>query len=55
MLRFTIVESLLLIAAFGVGLAAMKGDYLWFNGMSLFTILGLLIAAVGASPGRPTS
>ncbi len=53
--RPTIGSLLLIVAAFGVGLASLKGNHIWIGGMSILTILGLLGAAVGASSdaGRP--
>ncbi len=46
--RLTIGSLLLIVAAFGVGLAALKGDHIWRIGMSMLTIVGLLGAALGA-------
>src|SRR5262249_8516588 len=46
--RFTIGRGLLVIAACGLGLAALKGDTLWFSGVFTLTIVGLLVAALGA-------
>jgi hypothetical protein len=46
--RFTIGRLLLVIAACGVGLAALKGKSLWFSGLFTATIVAFLVAALGA-------
>lgn len=46
--RFTVGRHLLIVAACGVGLASMQGNQLWFHGLSMITIIGLLFAAIGA-------
>jgi hypothetical protein len=53
--RFTIGSLILLIAAFGIGLAALKGNDLRGIGVSMLTIIWLLGAALGAcsDAGRP--
>ena len=53
--RLTIGSLLLIVAAFSVGLAALKGNHIWVSGMSMLTIFGLLGAALGAcsDAGRP--
>ena len=48
--RFTVGRHLLVIAACGVAFASMKGDHLWFMGLSMMTVIGLLGAAIGAGP-----
>jgi hypothetical protein len=45
--RFTIGRLLLVIAACGVGLAALKGKSLWFSGLFTATIVAFLVAALG--------
>jgi hypothetical protein len=53
--RFTIGQLLLIVAALGIGLAALQGNDLNGIGLSMLMIIGLLGAALGASPdaGRP--
>ena len=53
--RFTIGQLLLIVAAFSTGLAALKGNHLWQSGLTMLTIMGLLLAALGAcsDAGRP--
>ena len=53
--RFTIGQLLLIVAAFSIGLAALKGNDLRGIGVSMLTIIGLLGAALGACSdgGRP--
>ena len=46
--RFTIGGLLLLIAACGVGLAALVGESLWFRGLFTATIVAFRVAALGA-------
>ena len=46
--RFTLSRHLFVVAACGVGFASMKGDHLWFIGLSMMTIIGLLGATIGA-------
>ncbi|WP_165069192.1 hypothetical protein [Paludisphaera rhizosphaerae] len=46
--RITILAHALILAAIGVGLAALNGEYIWCSGMSLMTIVGLLGSALGA-------
>jgi hypothetical protein len=57
-LHISIGSLLFLIAAIGVGLAALQGNHVWFSGLSLLAFLALLIFAVGASADmghpRPT-
>jgi hypothetical protein len=57
--RFTIGQILLIVAAFGIGLAALMGNNIDGIGMSMLMIIGLLGAALGASPDsgrqRPSS
>jgi hypothetical protein len=57
--HFTISSLLFLVAAFGVGFASLRGDHLWFSGLSLLTTLSLVISAIGASSDsgrrRPSS
>jgi hypothetical protein len=48
--RFTVGRHLLIVAACGVGLASMQGNHLWFMGLSMMTVIGLLGAAIGAGP-----
>jgi uncharacterized membrane protein YfcA len=48
--RFSIASLLLIVAAFGVALAALKGNHVWFQGITIMTVLGLVGAAIGASP-----
>jgi hypothetical protein len=48
--RFTIGSLLFLVAAFGVGLATLKGNDLEGIGLSMLMIIGLLGAAFGACP-----
>ena len=55
MARFTIGRLLLLIAALCFALAALKGNHIWFNGMSLLTVLTLLTAAIGDDVRRPAA
>ena len=50
-LRFTIGRLLLIVAAFSVGFSALQGNHVWFLGMSVMTLVGLLGAAIGAGPG----
>jgi hypothetical protein len=47
--RFTIGSFALVVAALGVALASLKGNHLWFIGLSMMTIIGLLGAAIGAN------
>jgi|GEM_PF-6154982 len=47
--RITLGSLLLVVAALSVGFASLKGNYLWFLGVSLMTIVGLLGAAIGAN------
>jgi hypothetical protein len=58
-LRFTIGHLLLILAALGIGLAALKGNDLEGSGMSMLMIIALLLAALGecsnASRPRPSS
>ncbi len=49
--RFTIGQLLLIVAAFSIGLAALKGNDLKGIGLSVLMIVGLLGAALGAYPG----
>ncbi len=49
--RFILGRHLLVVAAFSVGFASMKGNHLLFIGLSMMTIIGLLGAAIGADPG----
>ncbi|SIO57654.1 hypothetical protein SAMN05444166_5455 [Singulisphaera sp. GP187] len=53
--RLTVGQILLVIAACSIGLASLNGNHLWFMGLSMLTIIGLLGMAVGAAPdaGRP--
>ncbi len=53
--RFTIGSLLLIVAAFSIGLAALKGNDHRGIGVSMLTIIGLLGAALGAcsNAGRP--
>ena len=53
--RFTIGSLELVVAALCVGFAFLKGNYLWFMGLSMMTVIGLLGCAIGASSevGRP--
>ena len=53
--RFTIGSLLLIVAAFSIGLAALKGNDLRGIGLSMLMIIGLLGAALGAcsDAGRP--
>jgi hypothetical protein len=53
--RFTIGQLLLIVAAFSISLAALKGNHLWHIGLSMLMIIGLLVAALGAcsDAGRP--
>ncbi len=53
--RLTIGRLLLLIAAFGVVMAALQGNHVWFQGVSIMTVVGLLGAAIGAGTetGQP--
>ena len=53
--RFTIGQLLLIVAALGIGLAALKGNDLQGIGLSMLMIIGLLGAALGAcsDAGRP--
>ena len=48
--RFTLGRHLLIVAAAGVGLASIKGNYLWFSGLSMMTIIALLGTAIGVDP-----
>lgn len=48
--RLSIGQLLLIVAALSVGLAALQGNHLWRIGLSMLTFLGLLVAALGASP-----
>jgi hypothetical protein len=49
--RFTIGQLLLIVTAFSIGLAALKGNDLSGIGLSMLMIIGLLSAALGAGPG----
>jgi hypothetical protein len=53
--RFTIGQLLLIVTAFSIGLAALKGNDLRGIGLSMLMIVGLLGAALGAGSdaGRP--
>jgi hypothetical protein len=53
--RFTIGQLLLIVAALGIGLAALKGNDLGGSGLSLLMIIGLLGAALWecSDAGRP--
>ena len=53
--RFTIGQLLLIVAALGIGLAALKEDDPRGTGLSMLMIIGLLGAALGAcsDAGRP--
>ncbi len=53
--RFTTGRLLLLVAAFGVALASLQGNHVWFMGMSIMTVVGFLGAAVGAETGLSRS
>jgi len=57
--QFTISSVLFMIAAFGVGIASLQGNHLWFSGLSLLTTLSLVISAIGANSDsgrrRPSS
>lgn len=46
----SIGRLLLITAAIAVGLAALRGNHVWFLGMSVMTLIGLLGAAIGAGP-----
>jgi hypothetical protein len=50
--RYTIGGLGIVIAAFGFGFAALKGDQLWFSGLFTLTMAGLLVAVLGAMFGR---
>ena len=53
--QFTIGQLLFIVAAFSIGLAALKGNDLQGIGLSMLMIIGLLGAALGArsDAGRP--
>jgi hypothetical protein len=53
--RFTIGQLLFIVTAFSIGLTTLKGNDLSSIGLSMLMIIGLLGAALGASPdaGRP--
>jgi hypothetical protein len=55
--RLTIGQLLLIVAASCIGLASLNGNHIWFMGLSVMTIVGLLGAALGASSdaSRPSS
>ena len=57
--RFTIGQLLLIVAALGIGLAALKGNDPGGIGLSMLMIILLLVAALGACSGaggpRPSS
>jgi hypothetical protein len=46
--RYRLSSLLGVVAACGVGFAALTGGHLWFSGLFTLTIAGLLIAALGA-------
>jgi len=46
--RYTIGRLLVVVGTCGVGLAALKGNQIWFSGVFTATIVGFLVAAVGA-------
>ncbi len=48
--RFTTGRHLLVIAACGISFASMQGNHLGFMGLSIMIVVGLLGAALGASP-----
>jgi hypothetical protein len=49
--QFTIGRLLLVVAAFCIGLASLEGHNVWFIGLSMLSIIGLLGAAIGAESG----
>jgi hypothetical protein len=53
--QFTIGQFLFIVAAFGIGLSALKGNDLRGIGLSVLMIIGFLGAALGAcsDAGRP--
>jgi hypothetical protein len=53
--RFTIGQLLLIVAAFSIGLAALKGNDLRGISLSMLMIIGLLGAALGACWPRPNT
>ena len=48
--RFTIGQLLFIVAAFSIGLAALKENDLRGISLSMLMIIGLLGAAIGAGP-----
>ena len=50
--RFTIGQLLLIVAAFSIGLAALKGNDLRGIGLSMLMIIGLLAPPSGQVPTR---